>query len=636
MLLSQLYPLEKLKGLIKPIELWHPFPRGSERQGWDVFTDAFRDAHIQKAGRLAKMPWPRLPAEVYLQFARDGNRTHYENPYFLRRGMLAQMVIAECMQGMNLFLDDITNAVWSICEESSWCLPAHTNMQQAGVGLPDTGEPVVDLFAAETSALLAWTTYLLGDELAQVSPQIPERIAREIQARILIPNLTRDDFWWMGFKGQGVNNWNPWINSNWIASILLIEKDLRRRAEMLARSMLSLDMFIGRYPEDGGCDEGPSYWTRAAASMFDCLELLYDASGGLIDVYEQPIIQNMGKFIYRAHIAGDYFVNFADAPARMLPEGSQVYRYGKSIQDTRMVAFGAWIARREDLFKLGFSRPGDVTSSLGRMLYTLFTLQDLAEAKPAAPLGRDVWLDKIQVVASRDRAGSSRGLYLAAKGGHNLESHNHNDVGHFIIYGDGKPLIIDAGVETYTRKTFSPQRYEIWTMQSAYHSLPTIDGVMQFPGEQFKASQVSYASSDTAVKFSLDIAGAYPPEAKLKRWLRNLTLQRGQYVLLEDQYELAAAVKTLTLSLLTPCAVQLAAPGEIRLDEVVLVKGRKSGKGKIEYDPAALDFSVEIIPLADARLQSTWGSRLARILLTVIQPALQGGWSIKISLAKGA
>jgi hypothetical protein len=632
MLLDQLYPLEKLKRIIIPFEQWRPFPKGC----WSVFDATFRDAHIQKADRLAKTPWPHLPAEVYLQFARDGNRTHYETPYFLRRGMLAQMVIAECMHSQGRFLDSIMNAVWSICEESSWCLPAHTNMQKAGSGLPDSREPVVDLFAAETSSLLAWTYYLLGAELAQVSPQIPARIVREIQARILVPNFTRDDFWWMGLQGGAVNNWNPWINSNWIASILLVEQDPQRRAEMLAKAMRSLDVFISHYPDDGGCDEGPSYWTRAAASMFDCLELLYDASAGQINVYDQPIIQNMGKFIYRAHIAGDYFVNFADAPARMLPEASLVYRYGKCIQDTQMMAFGAWIARREDLFNKGFSRDGDVTSSLGRMLYTLFSLKDLAKVRPAAPLVRDVWMDKIQVAAARDRAGSNRGLYLAAKGGHNNESHNHNDVGHFIVYGDGRPLIIDAGVETYTRKTFSSQRYEIWTMQSAYHSLPTIDGVMQSPGAQFKASQVSYAASDASVKFSLDIAGAYPPEAKLKRWLRSLTMQRGEYIQLEDHYELAAPVKTLTLSLITPCHVHLNAPGEICLAESSLVKGRRSGKGKIAYDPAVFNVEVEVISVTDARLQPTWGSRLSRILLTTIRPAMQGDWTLKITLAKGA
>ncbi len=90
----------------------------------------------------------------------------------------------------------------------------------------------------------------------------------------------------------------------------------------------------------------------------------------------------------------------------------------------------------------------------------------------------------------RSSEGSAEGLYLAAQGGHNAESHNHNDVGNFIVYADGEPAIIDVGVETYTAKTFSAQRYEIWTMQSAYHNLPTVNGVMQGAGRQFEARDV--------------------------------------------------------------------------------------------------------------------------------------------------
>ena len=109
---------------------------------------------------------------------------------------------------------------------------------------------------------------------------------------------------------------------------------------------------------------------------------------------------------------------------------------------------------------------------------------------------------------------------LAAQAGNNGKSHNHNDVGNFLVYADGMPAIIDVGVETYTAKTFSPQRYEIWTMQSAYHNCPTIDGVMQSPGSQFAATNVSHHADDHAAELHLDLAKAYPPEAHLASWNR--------------------------------------------------------------------------------------------------------------------
>src|SRR5690606_39553860 len=51
----------------------------------------------------------------------------------------------------------------------------------------------------------------------------------------------------------------------------------------------------------------------------------------------------------------------------------------------------------------------------------------------ASPLLRDVWLSEIQVMAARDQGGTPDGFYLAAKGGNNHESHNHNDIGNFVV-----------------------------------------------------------------------------------------------------------------------------------------------------------------------------------------------------------
>ena len=82
--------------------------------------------------------------------------------------------------------------------ETSWTIPAHETAQKAGVGLPNIDEPVIDLFAAETGAQLAWTQYLLRPELDKVSPLVNPRITEEIERRIITPFLMRDDWGWAG------------------------------------------------------------------------------------------------------------------------------------------------------------------------------------------------------------------------------------------------------------------------------------------------------------------------------------------------------------------------------------------------------------------------------------------------------
>lgn len=613
---------------------FRPYPTIEDRSAWDVLPARVRAAHVERGAKALGYTWPALPATRYLEFSRIGNRSNFEELHFDRRHTLETLVLAECMEAQGRFLDDIVNGVWAICEESSWCLPAHIRVQRAGNTLPDISEPIVDLFAAETSALLAWVLYLLGARLDSVSLLVRPRIEHEIRQRVLTPCLERDDFWWMGFvdRGRRVNNWNPWVCSNWLASVLIVERDAVKRSAAVAKIMRALDNFIDPYPADGGCDEGPNYWGRAGASLFDNLELLYAATDGWIDVYGEPLVQEIGRYIYRSHIADDFYLNFADASAIVYPESLLVYRYGVRIGDAAMVDFGRWLADRQNVGDVGVVQgTGRLPPSLGRAIPDLFVLSDALVQPGHPPLLRDVWLPDIEVMVARDADGRSDGFYLAAKGGHNDESHNHNDIGNFVVFVDGRPVLVDAGVETYTAKTFSDRRYEIWTMQSAYHSLlPTIDGVQQEPGATFSARNVSCAVDDASAALTLDIAAAYPPTAKLASWQRTVTLQRGEAVAIADAFALAAPAQRIELALLTPCAVTEVGDGQIVLEERAFGEGQVAGAAVVTYDAATFHVATERVPITDERMGPVWGDHLTRIILTAERPPRRGEWRFDV------
>ena len=629
-MLSQRYPPDSLR-LVSQND-WKPYPQAAQRDAWDGLPPSVRESLI-RAGELALgHEWKPLLATRFLEFARIGDRANYERENFERRNVLIALALAECAEGDGRFLDQIVNGIWLICEETYWGLPAHLGMQRSGPGLPDATEPTVDLFAAETAAALAYIQYLLADELDAVSPLIRQRIVDEIQRRILVPNLQRDDFGWMGFDTEKrPNNWNPWVNSNWLACVLFIETDPEKQQRSIAKIMRSLDGFIDPYPADGGCDEGPGYWMRAAGSLFDALELLHHASGGQVDVFDDPLIQEMGRFIYRAHIDNDYYTNFADASAILQPEASLIYSYGQSIGDPDMMAFGAWTARQSQKAAAAWGSP---IHSPMRQLRSIFSADVMEKANAYTPQPIDVWLPDTQVMAARDQANSGRGLYVAAKGGHNDESHNHNDVGEFIVFIGGLPLLVDAGVETYTRKTFSPQRYEIWTMQSAFHNLPTIDGFQQAPGAQYAAQNVRYhADADTAT-LMLDLAGVYLPQAGIKQWSRTIRLVRRQSAIVEDDYELDHIPRSLVMSLLTPSHVSFESAGCISVSQANLPNGRMSGSGLVLYDADKFSPAVEAIPITDQRLSSVWGGQLYRVLLSAIDLKERDTWKLEIKEAQ--
>ncbi len=611
---------------------WYPFPRASERGAWESLPEETLRTLIRAGDSAMEAQWPRLPATLYLDYLRTGSRSNYQRLRSQRRRILVDLVLAYCAEPAEKYLDPIADAVWSICEESSWAVPAHLNhAQKAGEGLPDTAEPVVALFAAETGASLAWCRYLLGAALDGVSPLILPRIEREVQSRVLQPCVERD-FWWM----KGHNNWNPWINSNRLACALLLEGDGERRLDHVLESMKSIDIFLDAYPVDGGCDEGPNYWGRAAASVFDYLELLHSATRGVVDVFDRPLIAEMGRYIYRVHIAERWFVNFADAPAMCMPDAALVHEYGKRTGDRLMQEFGAYLAafpvRNRPHRMRGKSR-----QSIRRGLRSIFSSEDLSHARPRPPLLRDVWLPDTQFMAARSRGGSSEGLFLAAKGGHNAESHNHNDVGQFIVFENGRPLLVDAGVEAYCRQTFSSRRYEIWTMQSCFHNLLAVDGYTQADGSGYRARNVGYVSDDASASLTLDIAPAYPAGAGIRVLRRTVKLKRDgrQCVELSDEWELDREPQSLSLSLLTPSAVGEMRDGVVELESRELSEGRFSACGMLLFDPALLEAVVEEMDIEDRSLARIWGGRLGRIVLHVKSPASMGGYRLSIGSGDG-
>ena len=354
------------------------------------------------------------------------------------------------------------------------------------------------------------------------------------------------------------------------------------------------------------------------------MDILDSSTGGKLDVYPDPLVQEIGRFIYRAYIGGDYFVPIGDCPARFLPEHDLVFRYGKRIADPNLTALAAYGASISSILGDRF---------LGRQLYAVFDAREILALAPAAPpLLRDVWLgsEDLQLMTSRSKPGSSGGLYVAAWGGHNAQSHNHNDVGNFLVFANALPVFVDLGAPTYTAQTFSARRYEIWAFQSAFHNLPTINGVMQSAGRQFAARGVVCETNDAMAQLRMDIAPAYPAAAKVKSWLRTVRLNRGRDVEITEAFELAEARGETSLNLLTPLEVDTNESGHVTLHTAAR-SDQPAWKGRLEFDTAKLAPRVERIELTDRRLAQSWGSHLNRLVLRAKSQSLRDAWTLRIS-----
>ncbi len=325
-------------------------------------------------------------------------------------------------------------------------------------------------------------------------------------------------------------------------------------------------------------------------------------------------------YVYKAYISYPYFTNFADADATTGGRPQIIYSYGKDIGDPVMQGFGAFLAKKQNWGKVA---PG---GKVDEQIMQLMHLKEIENAKAEEPLISDFWLPDLQVGGARDKAGSSSGFFFSAKGGHNAESHNHNDLGTCVMYFNGKPCLVDIGRETYTAKTFSSRRYEIWTMQSQYHQLPKINGVDQMQGRSYVAKNSTFTADAKKALFSTDIAAAYTDEAKVTKWIRSYRLDRGKKFIISDNYELSEIKGPTTLNFVTSNRVSETEPGKLLLE----------GDGfavQMVYNAKTLSPKIEVTEISDRGLSRYWDT-ITRIVLEVKNPKLKGKNEVVISEVK--
>lgn len=574
-----------------------PLPQAGAAFWRDSLPAPMRQSYISYGEQYLKRPWTTLPTSVFAQFKTSGNRVVYEQQCFAKRRQLAALVMAEVAEGKGRFLPDIIDGIGSFCEETWWGIPAHY-----GSKVPRYEDQTVDLFNAETAGLVVWACYVLRPQLDSFSPLLCQRVGREVQRRILQP-AQKTNYWW---KKAGMN-WNPWICSNWLSCVLLCENDRQQQLQAVGQILDCMDAFFNSYPEDGGCDEGPGYWDRAAASLYECLMLLYHATNGHIDARRNAKLRAMAAYAYKTYIGNGYVLSFADShDNRYMQQLNIVYPFARYVDDPTMRRFAKYIGEDKDYLHQAaqlYDRSGNFPT-LGRELFFLHAIEAFQREQAAEPLLPNVWLNNLQIWTAR-----SGSLFAAMKGGHNDESHNHNDVGEVVVYADGEPLFIDPGVGEYTSKTFSNDRYSIWTMQSGYHNLPQINGCDQRNGKDYKATVVSSSKSS----LTLELAAAYPEEAAVGSWQRTVSLHKKE-VRITDSYRLKAYKKPTRLMLMTIVRPDVSRQGVVML-----------GRHALHYDSRQLTATVDDVSTQlDPLLQGMWGRQMYRLVLTVTSDQLQG------------
>lgn len=609
-LLQQTTDIDKLKSVLVTDQQWVKYPAYTDRQGWDNLFASTKDEYIRRGEKQLNYQWQVVKATDYMEFERSGSREIMEKPFDDNNMAIVDLLMAELAEGKGRFMPQLINGVFHTCEMTSWALSAHLITQKVHRSLPDHREQLIDLTSGDLSSMLAWTYYFLHTEFDKVNPSISPRLRHELEERTIKPYMNEENYyWWQAFRATPttmVNNWNPWCNSNVLQTMMLLENDPAQLAAGVYRTMQSVDRFLNYVHADGACEEGPSYWGHAGGKLFDYLNLLSEVTGGQISLFDNPMIKSIGEYISRSYVGDGWVVNFADASAKGGGDASLIYRFGKAVDSREMMQFAAMMnknkmARNRDLY---------------RTLKALEVREELAATEPAHIRPAHTWYPETEFCYLKDKSG----LFFAAKGGYNDESHNHNDAGTFSLWMKNMPIFIDAGVGTYTRQTFSSERYSIWTMQSNYHNLPMINGVPQKYGRRYKATEVKYNKKGNS--FSANIATAYPEEAKVDKWIRSYTLKNGK-LLVADRFSLKEATDKNVLHFMTWGKVDASVSGKVSIE----VNGQKA---VLEYNPSQLEAGIETVTLTDPRLSGVWGEQIYRVTLTAKALTQNGTYSYTI------
>lgn len=555
------------------------FPPFKDRAAWEQVAPADREALIAYAEKWHEKPYPVITAGMYASFVRTGSRRDCENPYFDRRRKLCSAVLHVCLTGETTLLPDVEDGVLLLCEETAWAISAHLGLTEAHP-FPDDANTVLDLFAAQTGMILSFTAQLLEGVL---HPELHVRIQREVERRVLTHFMENNGEWWMGYVRKDLNNWTPWIISN-----VLMAANVWRYggAALIERACMMLDRWLDVVPEDGGCDEGAGYWNMAGGAFLDCLMAFESLCG--VDLWQDGKVRRMMAYPELVYLGNGWFANFADCDARPYISGERLQYAGVKTGNPALVRMGAemWGSPLKEL---------NDTPHLSRVLMRIFAKPVQMEA--AEVKQKDVWLPDLQV-----RLVERGSLIAAMKGGHNDESHNHNDVGSFLLMANGDMQVVDAGNMVYTAQTFSSRRYELWNCRAAYHNVPIVGDFEQQPGRQYAAKDVEKLPDGMA----LDMADAYPAEAGVQSCQRCMTLAEGSFCV-RDDIALEAAKPVTWVYML-------------RHEPVIQPGGCSTADGFRIRWAEELTAAVEPIEITDGRMANSYPGTLWRLMLTA-EPA---------------
>ena len=450
------------------------------RNRFSDFLKGYQEEFIKAGKELDNEKIPPLTEELFSEYERTGNRLEYEKVYFKRRKFLTVYGVLSIMYGNQGDISRLEEVIEAICAEECWALPAHVDRSEKN------WQTEIDLFAAETAFSLA---EIISLPEIKLSASVCEKARREVFRRVLDPFM-ESEFpysWWETSK----MNWCAvCCGSIGAAAIWLMQKDREKLEVLLQRINTSILNYIEGFSDDGACLEGLGYYTYGMSFFVSYADLMYRYSGGRVDLFDNAKLKNIALFQQKCFLTGSVTISFSDS------QQDEKFRVGLT----------SYLSKRFEGVKFpDMALAADLEYDpcyryivLSRDYFWTNQQEDVVDSESE-------W-HTVLPSAQWSVCKSHNDCVLAAKGGHNDEPHNHNDVGSFIYACDEESVLADLGAGEYTKDYFNENRYKNICCRSLGHNVPLIGGKEQYAGAEYKASRFI---ADGNGKTEMDIEAAY-------------------------------------------------------------------------------------------------------------------------------
>ena len=440
------------------------------------------------------------------------------------------------------YYHNLKKIVWAYLNEYAWGPIGHFSEYYYGKTPADFDCGLIDIFAASVGFALAEIKNLFSDRFPKL---LKDRISYEIKRHIIEPYVTRRFFW-----EKHDNNWTA-VCTGAVGSVLIYEAPELYYAyrERLHRS---IKCYLDSYKDDGMCVEGVGYWTFGFG-FFACFALLEkELTKGEVNWFEDKKVREVSKFQQKTFLQRDVIITYSDSSVK------QSYFFG--VPHMLRYVYGEEI---EPLPKeMGLVVYDNTHFNFALRSIVFYSEDNIAtKIRTNATYGSD---SSCYFVKRTESYGFS------CKGGNNGESHNHLDVGTFILARNNKQIICDIGAGPYEEGYHTNKRYTFFHPSSFAHNLPIINGLGQSDIAVDDAFCI-YDKEKEAV--TIEIGPAYRLDY-LKSLQRRFDFEDNK-ITLTDTYDLLGEneIKERFVSLIEPKIVD----GVVKIEDVTI----KSSNGTL-------------------------------------------------------